>query len=151
MTERKNRGKIAVIGFILIIAALKLNPFSQRAITSMNMLSQYGYQDLYNLVPLNTIGEYIVNYSSYNLSIIVNFFLVNLLLFVPIGALLSKTDLDLSKKILILAVTPVVFEFLQTIFRIGVFDIDAILLNIVGGLLAFKIANLKYPATKETI
>ena len=151
MTKLKDKKKLLLLVLVTIIAVLKLNPFSQRAITSMNMLSQYAYKDLYNLVPLTTIKDYIVNYSNYNISIIINFFAVNLLLFVPVGALLSLTKLESYKKFLILALAPIGFEFLQTVFKLGVFDIDAILLNIIGGLLAFKIANLKYPAAKETM
>ena len=143
MKFKKNKKSIILTSYILLIAVLKLNPFSQRSIANVNTLSQYNFSDMYNLIPLKTIGDYLLNSNNYNLSTIVNFFLVNLLLFVPVGSLLSLLDLDRTKKVSILICIPILFEILQTIFKIGVFDIDAIILNIFGSLIALKLTQSK--------
>lgn len=141
MEYKKNKKVIIITGYILLIAVLKLNPFSQRAVANINIFSQYNRRDMFNLIPLKTIGDYVFNSNNYNLSIILNFFLVNLLLFVPVGSLLGLSDLNRIKKVSILIFTPILFEILQTIFKVGVFDIDTIILNIFGSLIAFKLTQ----------
>ncbi len=70
----------------------------------------------------------------------------NILLFIPLGAILSSFNkIGLIKKILLAIVTIIVLEALQYILRLGVFDIIDIICNMIG--VVIGIVFLSIPLT----
>ena len=72
----------------------------------------------------------------------------NILLFIPLGAILSSfIKIGLIKKILLAIVTIIVLEALQYILRLGVFDIIDIICNMIG--VVIGIVFLSIPLTEK--
>lgn len=72
----------------------------------------------------------------------------NILLFIPLGAILSSFNkIGLIKKILLAIVTIIVLETLQYILRLGVFDIIDIICNMIG--VVMGIIFLSIPLTEK--
>jgi len=99
------------------------------------------------LIPLKGTIEDIISHPKYNigshyLTLILNFF-GNILLFIPLGILLSFfcKDHPSTKKIVLLSafLLSVCIEVSQFIFRLGVFDVDDILLNFLGAWLGIHL------------
>lgn len=137
------------IVFIIPVIILKLNPYSTNALIAQNVINVKG--SAFNIIPFSTIKEYVINHGSYNPSIIIKFFIFNLITYMPFAV-----SLDLSKiknnnglNYLIIFLTPIIIELLQVIFEVGLLDIDSIIINILGMLITYKILknikrNVKY-------
>lgn len=97
--------------------------------------------DFINIIPFATIGEYITNYYKYNTNIILKFFIVNILIYLPISLFLGRSNFKKLTSILILVLLPIVLESIQIIFKIGVFDIDAIILNVLSSIIILNITK----------
>lgn len=98
--------------------------------------------DFINIIPFATIGEYITNYYKYNTNIILKFFIVNILIYLPISLFLGRSNFKKLTSILILVLLPIVLESIQQIiFKIGVFDIDAIILNVLSSIIILNITK----------
>jgi len=75
----------------------------------------------------------------------VNFF-GNIMAFIPLVPsvyFLYQKRISVSSSLLIILLTTLLIETLQYIYDLGVFDVDDILLNFLGGIIGFKI-NDKY-------
>lgn len=133
--------------FIGLMGILKLYPYPGRARMTRNIIRIEG--TAYNLVPFRTILGYVKGFDNYNLDIIIRFFTVNLLLFMPLGFLLSRPRTNMSKKIdyLLIIFTPLLIDLFQAILKVGLFDIDAVILNILGCLLVYKV----FTSNKKTV
>lgn len=102
-------------------------------------------QRMYNVIPFKTISSYIVNYSHYNFGTwFINLF-GNVGAFVPFGFLIPFLFRKVNKwaqiTLLFLGLLLTV-ETLQFIFRVGSFDVDDILLNVLGGWIGFAIFKI---------
>ncbi|WP_239634268.1 VanZ family protein [Paenibacillus sp. H1-7] len=97
---------------------------------------------MYNLVPFKTIWSYIDHFRYFNFDIwIINLF-GNVAAFVPFGFLipwLFPFYARLSAIVKLFVAALLVVESMQFIFKVGSFDIDDILLNVLGGLLGFAL------------
>ena len=97
-----------------------------------------------NLIPFRTIATYIVRLAndSINLDTVIKNLAGNLLLFVPMGAFLPFA-FDKMKKlwrvVLVLLVVILSVELMQIVLAIGSFDVDDLLLNMLGGMLGYSI------------
>lgn len=96
---------------------------------------------LYNLVPLKTIELYIfgyikgyVSFKSFFLNIFGNIFA-----FVPMGFLFNKYFKKSSISFLLSFLIIFSIESIQFFFKLGIFDVDDILLNIFGSVLGIII------------
>ncbi|MGE5630202.1 MAG: VanZ family protein [Caulobacteraceae bacterium] len=92
----------------------------------------------YNLVPLKTIYSLITGYSKYDLIVWVYNLFGNILVFIPLGFLLISLQREKSsiKTALIISLFIVLFaELMQLILKVGVFDVDDIILNLIGSLI----------------
>jgi len=100
----------------------------------------------YNLMPFDTIKQYIVNFRHYNFDIVFKNLLGNIVLFIPIGIIAPLLNTKLFKWApLILFTILLIFcvELAQMLLRVGAFDVDDIILNTLGaaiGLLFTKVA-----------
>lgn len=96
----------------------------------------------YNLVPFAEIRRYIVNLDCFTVEQFMINLAGNLFMFVPFGALMFVWK---GKPVSFLYVTmhslvlSLMIETIQLFTRVGVFDVDDIMLNTVGGMLGFFI------------
>lgn len=110
--------------------------------TNLSLIKN-GVNDGINLIPTFTITEYIVNFSSYNTSILLKFF-ANFGYFVPFVALFFPYQQQSNKEYafsnyIILFFLVFLSDFLPRIFKVGVFDIDAVLLRYLGAVMVYRI------------
>jgi glycopeptide antibiotics resistance protein len=101
----------------------------------------------YNLVPFTTIKMYLVHYHHYPFRTwAINLF-GNIAVFVPFGIFLPAV-FKLGKRLinfLILFFVPLlVLEILQTVLRLGSFDVDDLILNLLGALIGFVLYKWMY-------
>lgn len=90
-----------------------------------------------NLLPFATIGPYLLGYKGW---IIAGINLGgNIALLVPLGLLLPFLRRNITwKKTLVVAVAAgLAIEILQTVLRVGIFDIDDVILNALGVMLGY--------------
>ena len=92
-----------------------------------------------NLVPFRTIGTYLHGGSS-QLIAMVNL-VGNIVLFVPVGFLAPLVYRRMTwRKALILAVgVGLAMEGMEALFRVGIFDVDDIMLNALGVMIGFGV------------
>lgn len=101
-----------------------------------------------NLIPFKTISMYIskINSGLINTSTIVTNLVGNLIIFLPMGFFLPaifKSVNSILKCLLTGIILISVIEISQLIFKIGVFDIDDYILNIIGLLCGYGIFSIK--------
>lgn len=97
-----------------------------------------------NLIPFKTIIEYALALFNGSISVgtAIDNLSANLLVFMPMGEYLPyyfKNKLSLKKCFLILIGMAFSVEILQLILRNGTFDIDDIILNVLGGMIGYLI------------
>lgn len=103
---------------------------------------------LINLVPFKSTIRYLTEFDSYNLDIVLMNTLGNVIIFIPFGFLLPL----LFKQINNLKIASTIFikfilliESLQLLTFTGVFDIDDIILNMLGALIGYgSFVGMKY-------
>ena len=98
---------------------------------NMGMFARYHNIDSYNLIPFKTIIDTFKNGSRYSISIVV---FGNLLVFVPLEYFIIELLKVKKFSINLLLTFGISFfvDFVQYIFKIGVFDIDDIFLRTLG-------------------
>jgi glycopeptide antibiotics resistance protein len=94
----------------------------------------------YNLIPLRTIKSYIFGYYHYNFQTwAVNLF-GNIAVFVPFGVFLpaiSRAANKRSRFVLMFFIPLLALEVLQTVLRLGSFDVDDLILNLLGAFVGY--------------
>lgn len=109
---------------------------------NMVIFARYNNIDSYNLIPFKTILELINSHNTY--SIIINIF-GNLLIFIPLEYFIIKlfkiNKLPLNFTISFLII--LFIEIIQFVFKVGVFDVDDIILCTSGMMLFYMIYNSK--------
>ena len=102
-----------------------------------------------NLVPFHTIVSYIKSFmeGKINSNLVYRNIFGNLFLFAPLSMFMcvffKKTKVFLKNAIFIFLC--VLFaEFFQMIFRVGSFDVDDIILNMLGAFVGFSVMKIKY-------
>ena len=91
-----------------------------------------------NLLPFKTILTYILNFDYYNLSILLSNILGNIMIFLPLGIIapILFSGIYRYKHIIYISISiRTVIEILQCNSSLGVFDIDDIILSIIGGVI----------------
>jgi glycopeptide antibiotics resistance protein len=90
-------------------------------------------------VPFKTILNYLSGEPTWNIAI--RNIVGNIILFVPLGFFLQFFCRSITWKFVLLAtfIISVVIEITQGIFRVGIFDIDDILLNVFGAIIGYGI------------
>ncbi|MEC5235845.1 VanZ family protein [Bacillus mycoides] len=95
---------------------------------------------LINLVPFRSTIRYLTEFDSYNLDIVLMNTLGNIIIFIPFGFLLPLlfkqiNNVKMASKIFIKFI--LLIESLQLLTFTGVFDIDDIILNMLGALIGY--------------
>ncbi len=97
-----------------------------------------------NIIPFSSIIETITLLvtKSQGITYLFNYLILDMLLFIPLGIFLpilfSKT-INIKRIILICLSISFIKELLQLLLNVGMFDIDDIILNVVGALLSYII------------
>ncbi|MDG4655343.1 VanZ family protein [Ectobacillus antri] len=103
------------------------------------------YDDVsHNLIPFETIGTYLTNFHHYNFNTWFYNTFGNVLLFMPLGILLPLifTKIGGIKQLILASFIGILtIEFVQYFTLLGVFDIDDIILNLLGVVLGFCILS----------
>lgn len=118
--------------FIYIAFILKFAVFRE------GFLSKDGFIK-YNIVPFVEIIELFRNATPFQFGVI---FFGNIFLFSPFGAFLKHKRLNLAQIATLGFIFSFVIEISQLIFRVGVFEIDDLILNTIGVLLGAKIYQM---------
>jgi glycopeptide antibiotics resistance protein len=100
----------------------------------------YRTERMMNLTPFKTISNYITGYQHYNFDTwVINLF-GNVAAFVPFGFLVPLVFPRVQgcwQIIVRFFLALLAIESIQWIFHVGSFDVDDILLNVIGGLIGF--------------
>ena len=109
-------------------------------IFNMVFFARFSKINSYNLIPFHTIIEIINNNSLY--SITINIF-GNLLIFIPLEYFLIElfNVKNILHNFLISSGAILLIEILQYVFKVGIFDIDDILLSVIGMMLFYIFNN----------
>lgn len=97
-----------------------------------------------NLIPFRTIITYVIRLAgdSINVGTVVKNLVGNLLLFVPMGAFLPFAFDEMKKLwrvVLFLLLLILSVELTQIVLGIGSFDVDDLMLNMLGGMLGYLV------------
>ncbi|MCG1028431.1 VanZ family protein [Virgibacillus halodenitrificans] len=99
----------------------------------------------HNIFPFATMSTYLFNIHSYNFD---NWFyntFGNILLFIPMGILLPilfAKRVSLWLTIVITMIVSLIIEIMQCVTQLGVFDVDDIIFNTLGGFAGFMLLVL---------
>ncbi|MDT8862358.1 VanZ family protein [Alkalihalobacillus sp. MEB130] len=98
----------------------------------------------HNFVPFSTIGTYLLNIQSYNFGTWFFNTFGMVMLFIPIGIviLLLFPKLKNALSLVVILLLSLTIETVQYVTKLGVFDVDDIILNTSGGLLGILIFSL---------
>ncbi|WP_010532494.1 VanZ family protein [Lentibacillus jeotgali] len=139
VVDLKSKGYVILL-FVLYVSVVLLVSFVGINIFFPERLQGNFSGASHNFVPFSTIETYLFNFKSYNLMTWFYNTFGNILLFIPMGILLP---ILIAKRIKFsLSVIPLfslTIETLQYFTQLGVFDVDDIILNTLGGYLGFLI------------
>ncbi len=147
--EKSNRSRlskslhtISVIFLIIYLAVLFWQTFFY-AYGSYQRFQQAIIE--FNLVPFKTIFHYMISFNRLNMNVWFFNLFGNVIAFIPFGLLLPYITKKLNNmwRIIVLTVLLSFFiELMQIVYGVGVFDIDDIILNTVGGTVGYIIKQL---------
>ena len=131
------------ITFIVYLSLLFLVLFDRPSGTEKLPIMIYLSHSV-NLIPFKTIIEYTLAFfnGSMGIGYAIDNLSANLLVFMPMGVYLPyyfKNKLSLKQCFIILFGMVFSVEILQLILRKGLFDIDDIILNVLGGMIGYLI------------
>lgn len=98
-----------------------------------------------NLIPFKNTINYVINHDRFNLDIVINNTLGNILIFIPLGIflpILFKRYASFNKAIAFSILVSFTIEALQFLLQIGQFDIDDLILNGIGSIVGFFFIKL---------
>lgn len=150
--------KHSLVGFIRIMACMLLCAYLMFISWRMffyaygSYYRSYSALPEYNLIPFKTILNLIVNFKYYELEVWIYNLFGNIAAFMPLGLLLPAV-LGTKRKLAATVVFSMVFllaaETAQLVFRVGVFDIDDIILNMTGVAAGYMIYTHTVRLNKE--
>ncbi len=146
MSESKfNKRKYFKISLFIYLFFLGIFYFLELGPTLTFRLGKYYNEVSHNFILFSTITTYVLNFEHYNLSTLFYNIFGNVLIFVPLGILVPSIYPNINRYLQIIYISfliSVTLEGLQYITSLGVFDIDDIILNVIGGILGFYIYRL---------
>lgn len=137
-TQHRNKKRLIIVSrFLFLIYMLDMIYF---LFFSENMGRSIGLEYRYNLEPLQEIKRFIqlMNgewkwYAIFNL-------IGNVVCFIPFGALLPviiPSCRTMIRTVILTMMFTFLIESVQLVFKIGIFDVDDIILNTLGGILGY--------------
>lgn len=138
--RKKTFKEIIYLIFIIYLVALIYFLFFSEKLGRGNLSNNIGI----NLKPFNEIKRYMNNKSQIgDITSILNIY-GNVFLFIPYGIMmpLMQKKRKIIKTTFYTMIFSIIIEFLQYIFKVGIFDIDDIILNTIGGFLGYIIYKI---------
>lgn len=136
---------IRIISGLLLCAYLMFISWRMFFYAYGSYYRSYSILPEYNLIPFKTISNLIANYRYYEFEVWVYNLFGNLVAFMPLGILLPAA-LGTKRRLRITLLFSLVFliaaETAQLVYRVGVFDIDDIILNMISVLSGYTIYKL---------
>ena len=89
----------------------------------------------YNLIPFKTLTDFLVNRSTQSLEVLVYNLMGNIIVFMPLGFLICLTFYKRNTLVKTAGYSCLIIlaaETLQLVTRLGVFDLDDVILNLIG-------------------
>ncbi|MBP1994902.1 VanZ family protein [Paenibacillus eucommiae] len=108
----------------------------------------------YNIVPFQTIKQYIVNRHYFNTETWVKNLFGNVILFIPLGLflpLLNKLYIRALPFLTFIILLLLAIELTQMLSRVGSFDIDDIILNTFGAVIGLCFTKIIIRSTHSTV
>lgn len=104
----------------------------------------------YNLVPLKTIKNYAQNINHIGFEVLFYNLAGNVAAFMPLGFLLpiAFKRINAMKTFMVAFAFILIVEILQYVSRRGVFDVDDLLLNMIGSIIGYGIYKLLFNVFK---
>ena len=136
---------VTTVCFLIYIYLLLSASFLGESIFFPSRLYGYYIDVSHNLIPFATIGTYLLNFQSYNFDTWFNNTFGNIIAFIPLGILLPlmfDKIKRITQVIFISFMVSLIIEIIQYVSQLGVFDVDDIILNTIGGILGFMILIL---------
>lgn len=99
----------------------------------------------YNFYPLKSISAYFIRREHYNLNILIENLLGNLIMLVPFGILMPMLFKRYRKTLnffIFIFILNLSIETLQITIKLGIFDVDDIILNCTGAMIAYGFIRL---------
>ncbi|MDY2987953.1 MAG: VanZ family protein [Peptoniphilus sp.] len=115
---------IGILLYVLVLLIILFRGFNQRM-----------DERAYSIIPFKTIYNYMSAIDKRTIRFVVDNIIGNIVLFVPFGMYLEsfRYESKLIGKVYIILISSCIVESIQVIFKVGIFDIDDILLNTIGG------------------
>lgn len=129
----KDKEKMKKISYITVLVLYIIMIFN------IVMFTRNIGENTYNLIPFRTISEYIINYQNYNFYIIRNNIIGNIVMYMPVQYLIIKIfDIKKFKNVFIIdSIFLLIIELSQLLTHTGMFDIDDIILNLLGMIIMY--------------
>lgn len=112
-----------------------------------------GNEMRYNLEPLVEIKRFLVNWQTLGIRTVIVNVIGNVVAFIPFGLLIPAVSSKKSgffKVIILTFLASLVVESIQLVTRVGIFDVDDLILNTFGGAVGYIIyAAHKYMKNEE--
>ncbi|MCR4717673.1 MAG: VanZ family protein [Lachnospiraceae bacterium] len=105
----------------------------------------------YNLVPFQEINRYLSQIKTITFTAVLNL-IGNVIIFIPFGAMLfiwNKKVATFFGTIILSFLLSLTIETAQLVSKLGVFDVDDIILNTLGGFIGFIIYKIVYGIYKR--
>lgn len=153
--KEKNRRRgitlIFIIYSILLVTLLLIDGNYRRLQFGgdIQLFSKQHFEFYSNIIPFATIISFITRYmeNSINLSIVITNILGNIIAFAPFGILLPLVFKDKINNVKKLTVSMIIIVFMveciQFITKSGTFDVDDIMLNVLGAVIVYGISRIK--------
>lgn len=128
--------------FAVVVYVLLLRPYSPVRV----------HAGMINLMPFKQIITYIVRFGHYNFDTWFYNLIGNIILFMPFGFMLPlyyRKGNNVKSNLFYTFMLSFFIEFSQNILLRGVFDVDDIILNVLGGLLGFGVYKLFFHLLKH--
>lgn len=141
-----------VLIYLLLIGYLSMVSYMVFFAPGRTMLATEKRRDLINLVPLKQKIHVYSNINRLNKTAKFNYafnLVGNVLLFFPFPFMLRGLGISIFKTMAAAILISVLIEYVQFQFRVGVADIDDVLLNSLGALLGLVIFWLVAPSSKQ--
>lgn len=154
--KEQNRKKYVTIIFIIyacfLVSLLLLDSQYRRFgdfQNSIRLFSKEHFEYFSNLIPFRTIYDFLarIGQGTINISIVFTNLIGNLLAFAPFGILIPiifKEKFSNVRNFTFLMIGIVlVVEFIQFVTMYGAFDVDDLILNVVGAVIVFGLMKVK--------
>ena len=122
--------------YLLMLIYLMFNGKSKEFIGSNTLV------ETKNIVPFKTILYYLLNISSNNIDILITNTLGKIAIYIPLGVLIpivARKKNNIKSITIITIIVTIIIQIIRLVFRLGIADIDNVILFTLGSIIGFLI------------